>query len=235
MKRRLRVGILGSSGRMGTELRNLLAQDADLSREVVLCFAASGPNDPRFETFSHEKPQVLIDFSAPETTLAVAEFCAQNKVALLVGTTGFSEAQKKKLKALLGGKVAWALVPNTSVGIYALRAALAKTAEILGEEFKIEIVESHHEQKKDAPSGTAKLLAETVQPFRKQAIGIHSLRGGSEVGEHEIHFLGPGERIQFNHRAGDRSLFARGAFKLASALSLKRAQKEPYSSDDLFA
>jgi 4-hydroxy-tetrahydrodipicolinate reductase len=236
MIKRIRIGILGVTGKMGKRLQDLIVNDPSYSGQFQLVYACSGPNDPRFTTIRTVKPDLIIDFSAPLSSLRMASECKGLKIALLICTTGFSNSQLKVLKQTLKGCV-WAMVPNTSLGTYVFAQTLAKAARMLPKEYQAAIVESHHILKKDAPSGTAKMLAEVIRENSdRQDVPIHSIRGGTEVGEHSVVFLGPDEKIELIHRVQDRSLFAHGALGIARLLLKKKPQKsgEAFSASELY-
>ncbi len=182
---------------------------------------------------------IAIDFSSPRVVPALARAAVREKVAIVSGTTGLGSAEHAALQeAARTVPVLWAA--NMSIGIELL-AQLARTAaRALGEEFDIEIVETHHRDKVDAPSGTALRLADAVREVRaegkprfgregaagprpRQEIGVLAVRGGDVVGDHTIHFLGRGERIELTHRATQRDLLARGALFAARWLVDKPA------------
>ena len=176
----------------------------------------------------------IIDFSTPTSSVALAELAAQARIAHVIGTTGFSEAESAKLAAA-ARHATIVRSGNMSLGVNLLAALVRKTATALSGEFDIEIVEMHHRLKVDAPSGTALLLGEAAASGRdvtladhsvrgrdgmtgvrpSGAIGFATLRGGTVVGEHSVIFAGDGERIELTHRAEDRGIFARGALKAA--------------------
>ncbi len=155
-----------------------------------------------------------IDFSNASSIEEVCRAASQHKKALVVGTTGHSLEQRTLIE-----KTAQSLpivfASNFSIGVNALFALTHRAAEILGSEFKPEIVETHHTKKKDAPSGTAKTLGEILKAELKIDIPIQSIREGDVVGEHTVTFVGPGERLELTHRAGSREIFARGALRAA--------------------
>ena len=176
---------------------------------------------------------VVIDFSRPEALPEIASYVRRTGTPLLSGTTGFTPAQLSQLEAL----GAWAPVlwsANFSLGIAVLYRALAAVSGVLKPDFDIELTETHHNQKADAPSGTAKLLLEALDPAhalapvygregntgqrRKEEIGIHALRGGTVAGTHTVHFLGPDEELEFTHRAASRQIFVNGALHMARLL-----------------
>lgn len=177
---------------------------------------------------------VVIDFSRPDALRALAPAAARAGVAIVSGTTGLDAAAERALDEA-ATKVAVLWSPNTSIGVYVL-AELAKLAtKLLGTSFDIEIVETHHRAKVDAPSGTAVRLADAIGEARAgltrttgrdgqvgarraEEIGVLALRGGDVVGDHSVHFLGAGERLELVHRATSRDLFARGAIRAARGI-----------------
>jgi 4-hydroxy-tetrahydrodipicolinate reductase len=177
---------------------------------------------------------VVIDFTVPEASLAHVRTAAEKGVAAVVGTTGFTDAQKAEL-AELATRIPVVFAPNMSVGVNVLVSLVERAVRMLGAEFDSEIAEIHHRQKKDSPSGTALRLAEAVAQARgveladharyerhgligarpAGEIGVQTLRGGDVVGEHTVYLFGLGERIELSHRATDRMIFARGAVRAA--------------------
>ena len=180
------------------------------------------------------KAEGVLDFTTPEATSHFAELAAQARIVHVVGTTGLAQADMARLEAAARHAVV-IQSGNMSLGVNLLAALARKVASTLGEEFDIEVVEMHHRNKVDAPSGTALLLGEAaaqgrgvpladnsergrdgVTGARKPgAIGFASLRGGTVIGEHSVVFAGPFERIVLSHMAEDRSLFSRGAVRAA--------------------
>ena len=180
-----------------------------------------------------EGAAVVIDFSKPENTLAISRVCREKKTAMVVGTTGFSESQRKQLEEA-AADIPILISPNMSVGVNLLFFLTGLAARRLAEGYALEIVDIHHRHKKDAPSGTALRLKEVLleganrteddvvygrhgltgeRPPRE--IGVHTLRGGDVVGDHTVLFLGEGERIELTHRATSRNTFASGALRAA--------------------
>lgn len=176
---------------------------------------------------------VIIDFTSPEASLEHARICARAKKALVIGTTGLSAEAKA---GLLGParEVAIVASPNMSIGVNLVVELAAQLAARLGADFDVEVLEAHHRMKKDAPSGTALLLADAlvkatgrspadVRTARvgqvgarpKEEIGVQALRGGDVVGEHTVFFFGDGERVELTHRATSRDQFGRGAVRAA--------------------
>jgi 4-hydroxy-tetrahydrodipicolinate reductase len=181
-----------------------------------------------------EKADVVVDFSYHEATVRFADVCATNKKAMVIGTTGHTTAEAAELRKI-STRVPMVWSSNYSTGVNTLFWVTRKAAEILGSGFDVEIVEIHHRLKKDAPSGTAKTLAEILASVRKQQldkvlrhgregvvgeraaaeIGMHSLRGGDVVGDHTVIFAKNGERLELSHKASSRETFANGALRAA--------------------
>lgn len=176
---------------------------------------------------------VVIDFTTPEVSVEHARLCAEAGVALVVGSTGFS-AEAKEQMALAAKKIPLVMSPNMSVGVNLVIELAATLARRLGEDFDVEVVETHHRMKKDAPSGTAMRLADElakalgrehsdictsrvgqVGERPRKEIGVQALRGGDVVGEHTVFFFGDGERVELTHRATSREQFGRGALRAA--------------------
>lgn len=194
-----------------------------------------------------EDAEVLIEFTTPDATV---EHLSYRKPAV-IGTTGLSDEQRAKVEGA-AGSVPIVLAPNTSVGINLLREVVRDLSKKLGSGYDIELVEAHHRNKKDAPSGTALLLAreaaagrgrkleevavygrEGASPRREGDIGIHAIRGGAVVGEHRLTFYGGGEEIEVSHRSLSRSTFAAGALRAARFVA--RAEPGLYSMQDVLA
>jgi len=180
------------------------------------------------------KGDVVVDFSSHTATAGIVSVCAGKKKALVIGTTGHSDAEKARIvQSAKLIPIVWA--SNFSTGVNTLFWLTSKAGEILGPVFDLEIVEMHHRQKKDAPSGTAKTLAEVLADVRKlqldkaarhgrvgmvgertpAEIGIHSIRGGDVVGDHTVIFANSGERLELTHKASSRDTFANGALRAA--------------------
>jgi len=177
---------------------------------------------------------VVIDFSAHSVTVEVARLCASHGKALVIGTTGHTDTDTFEIKKNQT-KIPIVWTSNFSTGVNTLFWLTRKAAEILGPDFDLEVIEMHHRLKKDAPSGTAKSLAEILADVRKLhlneaarhgragivgartqgEIGIHSIRGGDIVGDHTVIFANAGERIELTHKASSRDTFANGALRAA--------------------
>jgi len=178
--------------------------------------------------------EVVIDFSTALATAKLLPLCAGQHIPMVIGTTGLDTATQASLQRA-AERVAIVFAPNYSQGVNALYFLAARATELLGPSFDAEIVEMHHRNKIDAPSGTAIRLAEVVSTAKQldpkraathgrsgqvgarplEEIGVMALRGGDVVGEHTLHLVGEGERIELTHRATDRSIFARGAVRAA--------------------
>jgi len=183
---------------------------------------------------------VLIDFTFPDVTLKNLEVCARLGRKMVIGSTGFTPEQRKQVEQH-AAEIPVVLAPNMSVGVNACFKLLKEAASILGDGFEVEIVELHHNKKKDAPSGTAVRMGEVVAEslgrdynecavFHREGmtgerthdeIGMQTVRGGDIVGEHTVYFIGLGERIEITHRAMSRDMFARGSARAAQWLDDK--------------
>jgi 4-hydroxy-tetrahydrodipicolinate reductase len=177
---------------------------------------------------------VLIDFTAPESSMNSLEWAASNKKSAVIGTTGFSPRQTERINTLTQD-IPCVIAPNMSVGINLMLNLISQVATTLKDDYDVEIIESHHRLKKDAPSGTAVKIAEVLAESLKrnldqvavhqrkgligersrEEIGIQVIRAGDIVGEHTVLFAGAGERLEITHRAHNRDTFARGAVRAA--------------------
>ncbi len=197
--------------------------------------------------------EAIIDFSTPDASVKFAKLAAKNKLIHIIGTTGFSDKQEEEIKLAAKNGAIIVKSGNMSLGINLLVSLVKKTAAILGDDFDVEIVEMHHNKKIDAPSGTALMLGQAAANGRKinleknsiksregiigarkrGDIGFATLRGGSVIGEHNVIFAGPSERIELSHKAENRSLFANGAIR--AALWAKGKKNGLYSMEDVLA
>jgi 4-hydroxy-tetrahydrodipicolinate reductase len=222
-----KVIITGSSGRMGKALLACAERNPELK---VAGQIDAGQNLADVINSG----DVVIDFSFHAASVGFAEICAQHKKAMVIGTTGHSEADKAKIVSL-SSKIPIVLATNFSTGVNTLFWLTRKAAEILGPDFDLEVVEMHHRLKKDAPSGTATTLVEILADVRKlqvkealrhgregivgertaSEIGMHSVRGGDVVGDHTVIFATNGERVELTHKASSRETFANGALRAA--------------------
>ena len=249
----MKVVIDGVGGRMGNNILN--AAYADMQTKIVgateikdhsligadVCTVLGCSNmgvevvdDLRLAI---EKAYVVINFTSPEATLAHLKIAHEHKKRMVIGTTGFLPKHLAQVKKV-ANDIPVVLAPNMGVGVNLMLKVAADVAEILGNDYDIEIMEIHHNQKKDAPSGTAMRLAEVISDALKRnleevgvygrkgitgvrsrsEIGIHALRGGDVIGEHTVYFIGGSERIELTHRAQNRMAFARGAIRAAKFL-----------------
>ena len=222
-----RIIITGSKGRMGEALVACVERHPDLK--------ITGQIDAGDDLKTViGQGDVVIDFSSHDATAGVAELCAAHNKALVIGTTGHTDAEKTKIKNGISKiPVVWSA--NYSTGVNTLFWLTRRAAEILGPGYDLEVVEMHHRMKKDAPSGTAATLAEILAAVRKQQlsdvvrhgregivgartdaeIGMHALRGGDVVGDHTVIFAASGERLELTHKASSRDTFANGALRAA--------------------
>ncbi|MBW2427133.1 MAG: 4-hydroxy-tetrahydrodipicolinate reductase [Deltaproteobacteria bacterium] len=238
------VMVVGAQGRMGREVRTALADEPSLVLAGAL-ERPGHPDLGRAlegEILLHDDPKaalegcrVAIDFSVPESTLANLRAAADAGVAYVTGTTGFDEAGRRELETL-AARIPVLHAPNFSVAVNVLVHLAREAARLLGSGYDAELFELHHGQKRDAPSGTALRLAEAVAQGQGKkledhvvleragetgarpegAIGVQTLRGGDNPGEHTIYFIGRGERIELTHRAATRGHFAVGAVRAAA-------------------
>ena len=168
---------------------------------------------------------VVIDFTLPEPSLEHLCVAAQHRKPMVIGTTGFSEAQRAQIDEA-SRSIPIVLSPNMSVGVNLLFELVELAAARLGLGYDVEVVEAHHKAKKDAPSGTAKRLVEGIASARRQPAGTvptHALRAGDIVGDHTVVFAGPSERLELTHRAHSRDAFAQGALRAAKFLIGRKA------------
>ncbi len=217
----------------GTERQGSPARGQDVGAAAKLGVTLGVAVEDALAAALVPEAKVVIDFTAPEASAAHAQICAQRGVAMVIGSTGFTDALKAKVKEA-AAKVPIVLAPNTSIGVNLVIQMAGRLAKVLGEGYDVEVLEAHHRMKKDAPSGTALRLAEelasalgrTREDFKTaregqvgarpaSEIGVQTLRGGDVVGEHTVYFFGDGERIELTHRATSRDQFARGALRAA--------------------
>lgn len=256
MTRILLSGCLGRMGRAVTE-----AAEQSEGRFTVIAgidpFASEGTVLP-FPVYTStceipedaERPDVIVDFSHHAALPALLTYARANGIPTVVATTGHTEEELREMHAT-AEQVAIFYSRNMSLGINLLIMLCEKASEVLGEDFDIEIIEKHHNKKLDAPSGTALMLADAIsatfdggkdyvyerQSVRKQRdkreIGIHAVRGGTIVGEHDVLFAGKDETITLSHKATSREVFATGALRAAEYLSAK--QTGLYNMNDLLS
>lgn len=248
----VRVAIAGAAGRMGRALVEAVSNsEADIKVTAAIVLS----DDPALgidvgllaigaaidvETVADLQSvaddfDVLIDFTAPDATLEHLEFCQQHGKSMVIGTTGFSDAQKE-LISQAGTKIPLVFAPNMSIGVNLCFNLLEQAARVLGDDVDIEISEAHHRYKKDAPSGTALAMGEVIANTLdrdladhavygregmsaerdRKTIGFATVRAGDIVGDHTVTFAGLGERVEITHKASSRMTFATGAVRAAN-------------------
>ena len=233
--------ISGANGRMGKKVFESVAVADDIKAVcgVDIKEDFSNSNYPIYNNFSSikEKVDVVVDFSAPVCLDNILSFCLENNIPAVLCATGYTAEQIEKIKTT-SEKIAVFRSGNMSLGVNVLIDLVKKAAEALSL-FDVEIIEKHHNNKVDAPSGTALMLADAVKEVdsdkfyvygregicgkrNANEIGIHAVRGGNIVGEHEVIFAGNFETITLSHQATDRSVFAEGAVKAAKYLVNKK-------------
>ena len=253
----IQFAISGAMGRMGQMITDIAAKSSDM----VLCGgleyaqsphqgASCGTGTITDQAQNLAKADVIIDFSRPEATISLIDVAKQSGQALVIGTTGLSDEDEQLLRDA-AKTIPILYCANTSMGVNLLLKLVQKAASALGDEWDIEIVETHHNQKIDAPSGTALALGHAAAAGRGVAledvrdsgrdgitgartqgdIGFAVMRGGNIAGEHSVMFYGEDERIELTHIANQRTIFARGALSAARFMAGKPAGL--YSMDDV--
>jgi 4-hydroxy-tetrahydrodipicolinate reductase len=225
------LAIHGAKGRMGQRIA-ALANDMPSVRVTALL-----DRDGDRQTSISPKladARAIIDFSSDEGTRAAAELAERLGIALLVGTTALSSATLERLAAL-ERSVPVMVCANTSLGVAVARHLAREAARLLGADYSIDIIETHHTKKLDAPSGTALALAASVAEGGRTVAAdrIHAIRAGDVIGDHIVQFAGVGEILRIQHSATTRDLFARGALRAAAWLAGKPAGR--YRIEDTFA
>jgi len=255
---KIKIAVAGCLGRMGQELSKQIINNnklefvggfehkkhKDINRQfkIVSDINSSQLIDSN-PTSSIKIAQVLIDFTTPRSTLENVKLASQNKTAVIIGTTGMTEAQKKKVRSY-AKKIPILMSSNMSLGVNLLFNLVQQTSHALKDtDYDIEIAETHHKYKKDAPSGTALSLGEYAAEGRKVSlnkskvldrtkkltnrkkgdIGFSVTRGGEIAGEHTVSFIGQNDRVDLVHKANNRSIFVRGAIDAAIFLSKKKS------------
>lgn len=248
-----KIIVCGIGGKMGNKVLEVLS-----SFDGVTCVAGidAYADKSKFSVPVFDKPQdvnvqadVIIDFSRPEALNGLLCYAQQNKVALVLATTGYTAEQEEEIRKV-SEVVPVFRASNMSLGVNLLVHLCKKAAAFLGEGFDVEIVETHHNKKVDSPSGTALTLANAIKDEKensyltfgrhgndtkrkKDEIGVHAVRGGTVVGKHEVHFFGEDEVITLTHEAHSKAVFAQGAIRAAIFVA---AQKPGlYSMPDLVA
>lgn len=249
----INILLSGAGGKMGNAVINSVSS-AEKFKIICGVDKKSDISDYDFQVFDSFDnvtltPDIIIDFSSPYMLDGLLQFAKKKKIPAVIATTGFSDEQISEIKSA-SADIPIFFTFNLSLGINLLKILCRKAAEILGDDFDIEIIEKHHNQKIDAPSGTALMLADSINNISdnkynyefdrhsrrmkrpKNEIGIHSLRGGTIVGEHEVVFAGTDEVITLSHEAYSKGIFANGALKAAEFL----VDKKPglYNMEDIF-
>ena len=252
-----RIAVAGASGRMGHMLIEAITAADDCVLAGALDIAASPALGTDASAFlgrasgvaitadlaaGLQGAQVLIDFTRPEGTLAHVKACRAQGVNLVIGTTGFSEAEKAEIAAA-AQDIAIVLAPNMSVGVNVTLKLLEMAAKALSTGYDIEIIEAHHRHKADAPSGTALRMGEVIADalgrdlkdcavYAREGvtgerdpscIGFATIRGGDIVGDHTVLFAGTGERIEISHKSSNRSGYAQGSLRAVRFLADKKS------------
>lgn len=245
-----KIIITGCSGKMGASLINAAANRDDI--EIVGGIDIIEPKNAEFEyakSFDElsAKADVIVDFSNPAVLDSMLSYALKNKMPAVICTTGFSEEQKKKIFDA-SKDTAIFYSGNMSLGVNLIIELAKKAASVFGDDFDVEIIEQHHNQKLDAPSGTALMIADAISEVKtdaeyvydrhayrkkrdKREIGIHSVRGGNIVGEHEVIFAGQDEILKISHSARSKAVFAVGA--LNAAVYMKDKKSGMYNMSDL--
>ena len=237
-----RIILCGACGKMGGNVLSLLADD---SEAVAVCGVDLYPKEigiPVYKSFSDikEEADVIIDFSSADGVAERLEYAKSNGLGIVLASTGFSPADLALIDEY-AKTTAIFKTANLSLGVNLMQALCKAAAQVLGDKFDVEIIEKHHNLKKDAPSGTALMLADSVnEAFNgektyvdgrsgivgardKKEIGMHAVRGGTIVGEHEVMFAGEDEIITISHSARSKRVFAVGAIRAAKFLNKKVA------------
>ncbi|MCY3541749.1 MAG: 4-hydroxy-tetrahydrodipicolinate reductase [Gammaproteobacteria bacterium] len=251
------IAINGATGRMGRTTALLLLEDPRfqlrsalthqqskyLSQDIGLLSGSSNLGVPvtTLSVDSLQEVDVIIDFSVPSGTAALLDICIAQNLGLVSGTTGFNEQQLNKIKRA-ANEIPILIAPNMSIGVNVSFSLIEQATTMLGSDVDIEVYESHHRNKLDAPSGTAIRMGEIITSVREQnfsdestseqsdtlcerkPIEFHSARGGDVVGEHTVTFFGKGERLEITHRAASRTNFAAGALQAALFIAQKLDQ-----------
>ena len=225
----IKLGVAGVCGKMGRRIFELASFDKDFDLTLALekkGTAMIGKDIGKLKISSTYDGIFLIDafidFTVPEASETNLDYIAKYKKPLVLGTTGLSDEQIKKVEEI-SKFVPVVFTPNMSIGVNVLFGILPEIAKRLGPDYNIEIVEAHHKSKKDFPSGTAKKLGQILADTTKKEIPIHAIRLGDIIGDHTVIFCGNSERIEIKHQAHSRDLFALGALKAAKWIAAKPA------------
>lgn len=248
----MNIAIHGVCGQMGRTVLQIAQQENKIHNIYGVDIQAGNLEIEVYRNLYDipEKVDVIIDFSSPQSLQNILAFAIEKNIPIVLATTGFTSKQLAEINEI-AKKIAIFKTANFSIGINVLEYLVEKTANILGNRFDIEIIEKHHNVKKDAPSGTAYMLAESVKKGfakdmhfiygregignvrEKNTIGIHAVRGGTIVGEHEVLFCGDDEIITLSHSARSKKIFAIGAIQ--AALFIHKKEAGLYNMQDILS
>jgi dihydrodipicolinate reductase len=212
----IKICVSGSEGKMGSRIIDLAKKDHAL--EVAGGFDVGGDAESGIAA-----GECLIDFTSPKATMEHLALCEKLKKPIVIGTTGLSEDEKARIKEA-SGHIPIVLSSNMSTGVNLLFKLIEEASKVLGKEYEVNIVEAHHTEKKDAPSGTAKEMARIIKDIRGDTeISIDSVREGEIVGEHTVTFESDVDLLEITHSAKTRDIFAKGALKAAKFVAGKKS------------
>lgn len=237
-----KILLSGANGKMGNVIRGIVSERDDCEIVAGVDINTLSTDFPVYSNIKDvkETADVIVDFSNPAALQSLIDYSKENGTPLVIATTGYSEEQKNAIKEASQYSPIF-FTYNMSIGINLLVNLAKKAVSVLGDDFDVEIVEKHHNQKIDAPSGTALMLADAIAEEKenkvnyefnrhskrekrpKDEIGLHSIRGGTIVGEHDVMFCGKDEIITLSHSARSKEIFAVGAIKAALYMSGKPA------------
>lgn len=212
----VKIAVSGSKGKMGSRIIDLAKGDPE--------FQCTGEFDVDGNAADAIKGcDCLIEFTSPEATMEHLAMCEKEKKGIVIGTTGLSEEQRNKIKEA-SANIPVVISPNMSVGVNLLFNLVKTASKVLGSEYEISILEAHHAEKKDAPSGTAKELEKIVKSIKGEEtdVVISSVREGEIVGEHTITFESDADLIEITHSAKTRDIFVKGALQAAKFIAGKK-------------
>jgi len=224
----IKLAISGCAGKMGTRIFNLALDDKDLEPFIGIEQAAALKQCLKTDNFKIsddpndiKEADVLIEFTAPEPTIEHLDYALKHKKAMVIGTTGLSGDEIRKIVEA-SKNIPIVFSPNMSIGVNLLFKLVKEAAEKLSKDYKVKIVEAHHIHKKDAPSGTAKGLAQIIKDASgREVADIKSIREGEIVGDHKVTFESPVDTIELSHSAKTRDIFAKGALEAAKFIAGK--------------
>lgn len=234
----VKLAISGCQGRMGQRILDLALRDKAFKVSCLLehrdrpgVLSSTFGLPVSFEDKALEGSQVLIEFTSPDATMEHLKMCQKYGVKMVIGTTGLSKDQAAMIKKA-SSKIAIVFSSNMSVGVNLAFALIRQTAKVTGKNYAIHLTETHHVHKKDAPSGTAKTMAEIAEESAKIKVSnIDAIREGEVIGDHEIIFDSPVDRIGISHHAKTRDIFAEGS--LVAAKFLAKQSKGLFNMQDV--